>query len=494
MLIKRVTRNAGAAVMQVVVSGVLMFFLYRFLLNSIGVERMGIWSVILATTSSVRITELGLTGSVVKFVARYLALDGQKTASDVIQTAAISLGMFIGAVLLAMYFPLLWLLPRILPAQAIPEAGDLLPYALGSLWLTTLSGIFQSGLDGCQRTDLRAIANMLNSILMLVMAVWLVPIYNLMGLAYAQIILAALLLLTTWVFLKSQLSLLPAIPYRWNLPLFREMFRYGLSFQVISVVAILFDPITKVLLSRYGNLSIVGYYEMASRMIGQLRGLMTAAQQVLVPVIAGLQETKPERILEAYREIYRMQVYLSLPFYAGIAATNPAISDLWIGHYESHFVWFSLLLTLGWLLNGFLGPAYFVNLGIGNLRWNMISHVLIGAGNAGLGIVLGMAYGGLGVVIAWVASLALGSFVALLAFHLEHKISLRELFPAESAGLMFACGFGMGGAWFVYHFFHTDFSAPWIALACIALFFASIIIPAWKHSLRPRLLQLIARR
>lgn len=260
---------------------------------------------------------------------------------------------------------------------------------------------------------------------------------------------------------------------------------------MISVVAMLFDPITKVLLSRYGNLSMVGYYEMASRMTGQLRGLMTAAQQVLVPVIAGIHETRPERVRGLYLDIYRLQVFISLPFYAGIAAVIPVISSLWIGHYETDFVFFSLLLTLGWFLNGLISPAYFVNLGIGRLRWNMISHVVIGAGNAGLGIIFGMQFGGYGVVAAWVVSMVLGSFVVILAFHLENKIPLLDIYPSNSTELMLACSFGIGGGWFAYNYFYSDLSAPWIALVSITVFVASVTISIRRHPLQPRLLRLI---
>lgn len=489
-----IIRNAWASTLQAAISGILMFFLYRSLLDSIGVDGMGVWSVILATTSSARITELGLSGSVVKFVAKYLALDSKLIASNLIQTATISLGSFIGVILVGIYFPLQWLLPYFLPATAIHEAASLLPFALGSLWLTTLTGVAQAALDGCQRTDLRGLASVLNNLLMLVLATWLAPLYGLTGLAYSQIITAGLLLITTWLLLRSQLKQLPILPYSWNLSLFREMVLYGLSFQATSVAAMLFDPVTKLLLSSYGNLSLVGYYEMSSRMIGQLRGLMIAAQQVLVPVIADSQEKKPEKVLEIYKDIYQAQVYISIPFYLGIAALTPVISILWIGYYENDFVCFTLLLTLGWFLNGFIAPAYFVNLGIGELRWNMISHLVIGAGNAGLGILFGMHLGGYGVIIAWVVSLALGSLIVVLAFHINHKINLQELIPPGSIELIFACGFGTWVCWLAYHYLPSGMDKLWIAIACLVIYSASIAISVWRHPLRSRLLLLMAGR
>ena len=71
---RRLISNAAVSVVQTVISGVVLFLLYRYLLDHLGTEQLGLWSVILASTSVARLSDLGLTGSVVKFVARYRAL------------------------------------------------------------------------------------------------------------------------------------------------------------------------------------------------------------------------------------------------------------------------------------------------------------------------------------------------------------------------------------------------------------------------------------
>ena len=96
------------------------------------------------------------------------------------------------------------------------------------------------------------------------------------------------------------------------------------------------------------------------------------------------------------------------------------------------FISFGVLLTLGWFLNTLSAPAYFVNLGTGELGWNVGGHVVIGILNAILGLLLGVYFGGTGVVIAWALSLALGSSLIYLSYHIKHKIPLIELLPRDS--------------------------------------------------------------
>ena len=98
---RRVFINATMSIVQIILVSGVFFFLYRFLLKTIGVEQLGIWSLVLATTSITQVVNFGLSGSVVKFVAKYAARGEDRNISAVIQTAAISLGLITGFLLLA---------------------------------------------------------------------------------------------------------------------------------------------------------------------------------------------------------------------------------------------------------------------------------------------------------------------------------------------------------------------------------------------------------
>ncbi|HSW36364.1 MAG TPA: hypothetical protein VLH18_07155, partial [Candidatus Limnocylindrales bacterium] len=63
---RQVLINAIMSVVQVVAIGVILFILYRFLLDTIGIDKLGVWSIVLATTSVATIANLGLSASVVK--------------------------------------------------------------------------------------------------------------------------------------------------------------------------------------------------------------------------------------------------------------------------------------------------------------------------------------------------------------------------------------------------------------------------------------------
>ena len=88
---KKLTVNAVSAVVQVVFTALLYFFLYKYLLKNIGVEQLGIWSLILSFSSIANLANLGLTSGLVKFVAEYLTAQDRTKLGKLIFTSVLSM-------------------------------------------------------------------------------------------------------------------------------------------------------------------------------------------------------------------------------------------------------------------------------------------------------------------------------------------------------------------------------------------------------------------
>lgn len=485
---RQILINATMSLVQIIIISGVLFFLYRFLLKTIGVEQLGIWSLVLATTSVTQVANFGLSGSVVKFVAKYVARNEYKNVSGVIQTAVISLAVIVGSIIIIAYPLIKWVLTLVIPPNSLEYGLRILPFALLSLWLTMITSVFHSGIDGFQKIYIRNFIMMGGSAFFAFLCFILAPKYGLIGLAYAQIMNNSMVLLVSWILIKRLLPLLPVIPYHWNRSLFKEIISYGINFQIISVTGMLYDPITKALLSKFGGLSMVGYYEMANRMIQQFRAFIVSANQVIVPAIADLQEKNPERIRSVYLTNYNLLFYLALPLYSLIIISIPLISELWIGHYERIFVIFGILLAIGWFLNTLNVPAYYTNLGTGELRWNVSSHIAIGLLNAGLGILLGVFFGGIGVAIGWVIALAFGSSIIYISYHIKHRIPLVELIPETSRSMVFICVLSVLSFLVIQNKLNHTFNQIALDSLVIILFSTIIFIPFWLNPMRKQLM------
>jgi len=480
----RIARNAVASVAQVVISALILFLLYRAILEMLGVERLGIWSVVLATASASRIAELGLSASVTRFVAKYRAQGDEEAVGYVVQTAALSIAILLVVILFPVYSLLNVLFEQLFSDEVLGEARMLLPYAMISFVLTAVGGVFQSGLDGCQRYDWRAVLVVSGQLVFLFAALWLIPHYGLIGLAWAQIGQGAVLLVVGWLLLRRLLPCLPWIPHKWRWAAFREMLGYGLQFQLGAVAMILFEPLTKALLGKYGGLSAAGYYEMASQFVNKARALIVSANQVVVPVIAGLNEQDPHQLKSLYRTNLRLLFFIVLPLYALVVAWAPLLSELWVGWYEPDFMFFVAVLALAWCINTFSVPAYFSNQGGGRLVWNTTAHVWMGVANAGMGLLLGPHFGAAGIAWGMAAAIITGSVLIVVIFHREQNLSWGLFLPGEALAPAIASIVLIVAEFYTYHALSGE-SAIVRLLACIILPFLMLGPALWCHPLRP---------
>jgi O-antigen/teichoic acid export membrane protein len=484
ILKRRVLRNAAMATAQAVIVGIALFVLFRFLLETIGIEKVGIWSLVLAATNVTRICELGFANSVLQFVSRYLAKGEPERAARVVETAILTVAGFVSVAILLLYPLLAWALGRLIPSAILSEAIGLLPFTIGSLWCSVMASAVHSGLDGIQRTDLRSVVLMSSQVIFLGTTFYLVPINGLEGLAQAQLIQSFWSLFVSWLMLKTNLDGLGMMPYRWSGSLFREMFGYAANFQINGIAQLLFEPTTKALLSKWGTLADVGYFEMASRMIIQIRSLLVAANQVVVPVITTQHEHKPTQILDTYKRCYDIMLYLSIPLFSLLLVVTPLISEAWIGRYEPAFVVFAFLLIASWALNTTAVPAYLAFIGTGQLRWNTLSHMVTGITCVLIGYVLGYMFGSVGVIVGTCLAILIGSLLTLLAFHSTYQINLNGFVSHESRDLVIWSISGAVGGLLMYYLLR-DAVGLWIAAVMVCGIFLLLVGPSvWQHRIR----------
>ena len=119
---RRLFLNAVTTLLQVLGSAVVLFFLYRFLIRRIGMDGLGIWSLILATTSIVALANQGFSASIVKFVAQYAARENHERVALLVETAILSIGGALALADLALYHLARWALALVLTHARLADA------------------------------------------------------------------------------------------------------------------------------------------------------------------------------------------------------------------------------------------------------------------------------------------------------------------------------------------------------------------------------------
>jgi hypothetical protein len=106
-----------------------------------------------------------------------------------------------------------------------------------------------------------------------------------------------------------------------------------------------------------------------------------------------------------------------------------------------------------------------------------------------MGYVLGVSFGGLGVVIAWVFSLSLGSCIVYVSYHLKFKIPLGKLLPETSRVIILACISGLFAGFILRYKLDHYFNTVTLNVFIIIAFVIIVFVPFWIHPMRKRLVQ-----
>lgn len=432
----RLFSNAVASVASVVAGSLLVFLLYRMMLQQLGAEILGVWSLLIASVSAARLSELGMAGGVTRFIATARARGDAQQAIRVAETTTLTLlaAGLLGAWLAAALLPML--LARFLHGELLAAAIEALPWALGAFAIGMAGNAVQSALDGCQRVDLRVYASLSGQAVLLLFASLLARPLGLKGVAIAQALQSLVVLATGWLLLRSQLGALPLLPGRWSRATFREILGYSALLQFNNLMLLLLDPLAKFILARFGGLSATAYFEMANQLVQRLRQLPVAAAQVLIPAMAeaGIEGDRPVR--ELYLRGYRTLFAAAVPTFCITAMLAPAIAGIWIGHAEPLFTGMLWICMAGWAVSTLGSPAYFGNVGTGTLASNTICHALTTLLAFVLGWLGGWQWGAFGVVAGYSLGVAAGGLFVQLAFMRRLQLGWSTIVPPESRALL----------------------------------------------------------
>jgi Na+-driven multidrug efflux pump len=170
-----------ASMANVVAGSLLMFLLYGVLLQRLGSETLGVWSLLIASVSAARLSELGMGGAATRFIAVARARGDNERAVKITETATTTLLVFgvVGAAVAQLLLPRL--LARFLHGPQLDAALQALPWALCAFVIGLAGNAVQSALDGCQRLDLRVWVSLAGQLVLLVAASLLAGPYGLTG-------------------------------------------------------------------------------------------------------------------------------------------------------------------------------------------------------------------------------------------------------------------------------------------------------------------------
>lgn len=407
-------RNTLFSMAEVLFNGLGLFLIYKNVVSVLGIHMLGVWSIVLATTAFGRMADVGISAGMVRFLAREHARGDTEAADAHLQTGLISIAVLMGALTILAYWPFHYALAIALHGEELAEARRLVPYALTTFWLLNINAVTAAALLGLHRADLRSVSNITGMVAQVAASLLLVRGYQLMGLAWAQAGQYVLAIALSWSFLHRVQPTLPWVPTTFSWASFKELIGFGAKLQIGTIANLLFEPLSKIILGHVAGTATLGLFEMAYRMVYQVRGVAIGALQNLVPAFTLLHETDPAGLTRLFRKASRLGGMLGAGAMAGLALAAPIVAILWIGHSEPGFVRLTAMLAVCWCGNILSAPSYFLGMATGAVGANVAGQVLSGLLSPTAGYVLGSLWGGEAAVFGVLTGKVIGDVLPVI--------------------------------------------------------------------------------
>ncbi len=356
---------------------------YPLYLHLLGYEQYGVWLVLATVLTFAQLGNLGIGSAVMKLVAEEYGRGDVLGIQRYITTALVLLcvsGTVVLTVILALRRQIIALFA--LSGENAQVALWLLPH-IGILSICVLIGqMFEGVLSGLGRMDLVNYRGLLARVINLCVSGGLLCLgcgirSLLIGRTVAELTTHLAVFLCIRRMIHIRILQIPSL----DIHRCERLLRFGGAILGSSLLNMLFDPMNKVILSRYLGVASIPIYEMAFRGSIQIRGLVTAGHKAMIPEISRV-STKMilqarRRILDLYRRSLQLIVLLGIPTYAALAILAPVLLRLWLGDkFTDTLPGTFRIMLIGTFMSVLSNPAYNALVGTGHVHHTLMARII----------------------------------------------------------------------------------------------------------------------
>jgi O-antigen/teichoic acid export membrane protein len=417
----KIMRSVMFGALRYVFIAPIPFVMTPLILHKIGVAGYGTWAVFLAVNGLTSLADLGLVGTLSKFVADYHARRDFPALARLLGsglTLFLLLDLAIGTVL---WGGSPFLVSRLFhgTTTASTELVILFRCFVIVIAANILSQLFASVTTGLQRLDLSNIISASNALLSALFGGFLLQRgWGLRGLVYGYISSG---IVTIGAYLIVVRKLLPQValnPLKFDRTEARKMFGYSFRLYITQAAVVVHNQVEKVFLAVLIGVAPVGWYEISSDTALKIRGAIGFILGPVLPAASELNALGDEsRIKELY---YRTQKYLALcgvPAVCYVIVISNRFVELWLGPGMSMIAFPLCVLLAANFFNLATGPGFLIFAGRGYMSPGIRSALLGLALNVLLSLGLIFKFGFAGAVVGTSVSLIIASSYFMFLFH-----------------------------------------------------------------------------
>ena len=415
MILTKGFQQSSFSILAMLITGLSILIIYKLIINNVGLESLGLLS--LALSLSVIMKMLDITGA--SYCARFIAEVNSETGDTVNRKAKIiDTATWVTVVFyLVIGFISITISPLLInifyKGELAEQLVGLMPFVILLLSMNSLMETQKGSLDGLHLTVTRSIIGIVGSMLCIALAVWLIPIFGVLGAVISQCFQAGFLILSCRIVLVMNISDLSIYPRHFSSVDFRGLLRFGSTMHVNTLSGFGFDPLVKIIIAQFGGPILLAYYDLSLKTVAMVRSAFGAA---FIPIYNNFAAFKPRNIEANYMyfdKIVSLNSFLVGVCFSVVALLTPAISIIFLDKIDIIFINIAFSILAAYAVNALVLPLFMYAQACKRLFWNNASALTIAGVALPICALLG-SYKPMLAVYGFPFGLILGSYVGYL--------------------------------------------------------------------------------
>jgi O-antigen/teichoic acid export membrane protein len=331
---RRIARNAVWNIIGIVLQTAVAFLLAPFLIHRLGETTYGLWIVLGSLTSYFGLLDLGVRGTVGRYIAFHQARNNQSGINETLSSALAILCVvgalaFIGIMITQVFFFRLFEVP-IWQQGEVRVALLLVGCQLG---LAFVANAFDATLWGFQRFDILNVIDVPSAAARAVLTFWLIS----RGGSLIELAAVTLLVTVAAGVVKVLMSFRENPSLRLHIahvkrPAIREIFGYGVWNCATTVTRLAQAQMTPLLIGSLLGVGLVTPYSIANRLTTLIAAVLAAATGVLTPLATALHaQQHRERQRSLFLVGGKFSLALTLFMVTPLVLLSKPLVTLWVG-------------------------------------------------------------------------------------------------------------------------------------------------------------------
>ena len=400
--------------LNIVLHAVIGFAYVPILLHSIGKSEYGLYQLIGSFIAYFSIMDFGLTAAVVRFYAKYKALQDRVNMENILAIAMRAYGVITALMLvsgIAFYFYLPSIFAKSMTVAEIESAKQLFILLLFNIVVTISTMIFRAVINAHEKflflKGLETIQLVLQPLLVVLV---LQKLPSAMAVAMVQTVLNVALIGARIYYCFQKLHIKIRYHY-WDAELFDDFKKLALSVFAVTLIDQVFFKTNQVILGIVSGTVAVAVYSIASLIYMNYMALSTAISGVYLPHITELiaQQAPVSKLSDLFIRIGRLQFFLLALVASGFVIFGKQFIKMWAGESFIDAYFITLLIIIPFTID------LIQNIGLAIMqaqnRYDFRAKVYCAMGilNLALAIPLALKYGGIGCAFATGLAMFLGN-------------------------------------------------------------------------------------